>query len=484
MLEPCLKCGAENGVWARFCGPCGADLAAVVQSAAKEFQADRERIDGLRKASRFTDARACLERMANANHPRLSQYAAWAKETLAQVDAELETATRRRDASVQQAESLMVQRDFAAAASVLQEISEAVRTPKSAELLRQAQAALAEIDGLRDDIRSGVAGNQFKDLKPKAIRLRELQPNDSVAGDVLQQLKGWEDQRDANVKQAERLMAQRDFAAAVPVLQGIVEAVRTPKSAELLWKSQEALSEVSALRNEIRSRAAAQQFKDLKPKAVRLCELQPNDSEAQSVLRQFKPWEEQRDASIEQAESPMRKHDYAAAVKVLQGIPAEAQTLQSASRLREAEAAVGKIAAMRDDVRSRAAAKQFKDLRPVVVQLLNWQPHDSEAEGVLQQIKAREDQRDATLRQAETLIATHDFAAAVKLLQAIPEVARSAEWARWLQRAETTAAEINGLSSEIRSRLATSSSKAWSPRWLACSNCSRTTPRCKTCSSS
>ena len=138
-----------------------------MQAAAKNLQADRERIDGLRKASRFTDARACLERMANANHPRLAQYAAWAKETLLQVDAELGAARQRRDAGVKQAESLIASRDFAAVVSVLQEIPEAARTPKSAEFLRQARAALAEIDDVHGDIRSGVAGNQFKDLKPQ-----------------------------------------------------------------------------------------------------------------------------------------------------------------------------------------------------------------------------------------------------------------------------------------------------------------------------
>ena len=135
-------------------------------------------------------------------------------------------------------------------------------------------------------------------------------------------------------------MAQRDFAAAVPLLQGIVEAVRTPKSAELLRKSQESLCGNQTLRNEIRRRVAAKQFKDLKPKAIRLRELQPKDNEAQGVLSQFATWEDERDAIIPQAESLMARHDFAAAIKLLEGISELAGTTASAVCLLKAQSAI------------------------------------------------------------------------------------------------------------------------------------------------
>ena len=37
LLEPCLKCKRENGVWSKFCGQCGADLVAITPNGCKGF---------------------------------------------------------------------------------------------------------------------------------------------------------------------------------------------------------------------------------------------------------------------------------------------------------------------------------------------------------------------------------------------------------------------------------------------------------------
>ena len=77
--------------------------------------------------------------------------------------------------------------------------------------------------------------------------------------------------------------------------------------------------------------------------ALRLQELQPNDAEAESVLRHFDDWEDQRDAAMRHAETLMARHDFAASIKVLQGIADAAKTPDSARLLLQAQSAMGEI---------------------------------------------------------------------------------------------------------------------------------------------
>ena len=192
LLEPCLKCKRENGVWSKFCGKCGADLVASIQAAGKNLQADRDQVVSLCKVSRFADALDCLGRMLLADHPRLLEYGKWANETLPRVKADLEKAERERDCAIEKANSLMMAGDFAGAIPVLAAIAEPLQTTISRETLRQAQASVAAIAAFRDEIRSRLASKQYEGLRTRVVRLSELQPNDSQLPKLLHQLVDWE----------------------------------------------------------------------------------------------------------------------------------------------------------------------------------------------------------------------------------------------------------------------------------------------------
>jgi hypothetical protein len=172
-------------------------------------------------------------------------------------------AKRKRNAIVQKAASLVAACDFIAAKSVLKEIPEEMQTAGATQLFEQAEAALAEIGALRSEIRSRVASKQLGGLKTKVVRLLELQPSDTQVLSLLQQL------------ETREMRQQKERESREPREQ----------------KAESALAEISALRNQIRSRLTSKQLEGLKPKVIRLIELQPNDPQLPNLLQQLDAWE-------------------------------------------------------------------------------------------------------------------------------------------------------------------------------------------------
>ena len=96
------------------------------------------------------------------------------------------------------------------------------------------------------------------------------------------------------------------------------------------------------------------------------------------MLRHFDDWEDQRDAAIRHATALMARHDFAASIKVLQGIADAAKTPDSARLLLQAQSAMGEIDTLRNEIRRRVAAKQIEGLEPTVTRLLELQPNNSQ----------------------------------------------------------------------------------------------------------
>jgi ssDNA-binding Zn-finger/Zn-ribbon topoisomerase 1 len=222
LLEPCLKCKAENGVWSKFCGRCGADLAASLQTAVKQLQADREQVTSLCKASRFTEALECLMGMSLVDHPRLVEYEEWANETVPKVKADFEKAKLQRNCAIEKAKPLMKACDFAGAILALQAIAEPLQTQQSRELVLSAQVAVAEIGVLRDEIRSRMMSNQPEGVKSKVARLIELQPNDPQLPPLLQRLEAWEvrQQKDREARELRQQQQLWQAASSPPSIEG------------------------------------------------------------------------------------------------------------------------------------------------------------------------------------------------------------------------------------------------------------------------
>ena len=265
LLEPCLKCKRDNGVWSKFCGKCGADLVGTLQAAATELQAKREQVASLRKLARFVEAIQCLVDMTVVDHPRLLEYAQWANETLPQVRTEFEEAKREHIISL-----CKVAR-YNEAIQCLVDMTR-VDHPRLLEYAKWANETLPQVR------------TEFEEAK-----------------------RG----RDCAIEEARSLMRAGDFAGAIPVLEAIAQPLQTGESTALVKQSQAAVAEIGVLRGEIRSRLASKQLEGLKAKVLLLIDLQPNDPQLPKLLQQLMDWESRQQQEREARELRERQEQEA-----------------------------------------------------------------------------------------------------------------------------------------------------------------------------
>jgi hypothetical protein len=185
----CLKCSAPNGVWARFCAGCGADLDSLARNAAAALRADRdELLPRLGKEGRFEESIKRLEAAASLDHPQLTELADWARRTLPDWRADFEAAVRQRDTEAEKATRYLAAFDYREAIKALESVPRPLWTADYETLHTKATALQGELLTLRDEIRTQARIGRTDGLKPKVLRFLELQPGDEGAKQMLARL--------------------------------------------------------------------------------------------------------------------------------------------------------------------------------------------------------------------------------------------------------------------------------------------------------
>ena len=109
LIEPCVTCNTENGVWSKFCGSCGADLANALQTVSESPAADQSDVKDKLAGSEFVLALATIERIGKLGHPRLFEFRDWARNLLPEALGLFQQEQRRRDEKLQLARTLAQQ---------------------------------------------------------------------------------------------------------------------------------------------------------------------------------------------------------------------------------------------------------------------------------------------------------------------------------------------------------------------------------------
>jgi tRNA A-37 threonylcarbamoyl transferase component Bud32 len=313
LIEPCPECNTVNGAWSRFCGSCGVDLAAWFQNARVRLQAATQEVLALQSRSQFPDALGRLKEMEASVHPRLAEFADWARQTRPQVEAAFAEAQRERDYMIGRVQAFLPASElpqvlsavpvvtawvsdaqaavctYEEAVRLLDGVPEPLRTAEVSALHTLAISRLADVNQLRGQLADLAARKDFEGLRRNVRRLLELQPNDP---------------------QCQALPAQADLCE-VEALRGDVENLGTSapyevvfmKVARLLelrpndrhkqsWLEQLERCEVDSLRGAIRDQVARQQYYGLKTKIIRLLQPRPHSNE-RALLGQLETHEEE-----------------------------------------------------------------------------------------------------------------------------------------------------------------------------------------------
>jgi hypothetical protein len=198
LLEPCLKCKAENGVWAKFCGACAADLNATLNAELARLQSERDRVEVFYKSYEFPEAIQALKPIAKLTHPRLKEFCDWAAEMLPRVCSELQTAERQRDEALQKAQSLAAMCQYRDVFPVLENVPKPLWTPELEKLHNTSRELYTRASQLRKEVADHIAAKDYDTLKPKVLELLQINPNDAEVQRLLQQI----EKREAKQREA------------------------------------------------------------------------------------------------------------------------------------------------------------------------------------------------------------------------------------------------------------------------------------------
>jgi len=257
LVETCFKCGAENRVWAKFCGPCGADLLALVKAEIEKLQRNRSQIESHRNADRYKQALTILKEMERVSHPRLLDFRRWARETRVEVER------------------------VAGAA----ECAAIVQLGEKADYEQAIQRLKKMID---DD------GSHLDDFRRWAHRMLEH---------MVEEMTQAKDDREQKMHQAEELAGSGGYREAVELLETVPEAVRTERFSEVLNRCASSREMVSELRKAIQARINAARFTEAEIREVQslvwqLIQLQPNDAHLQTTLKRLEDRERSEDERL------------------------------------------------------------------------------------------------------------------------------------------------------------------------------------------
>jgi len=199
LIESCVKCSTPNGVWSKFCSSCGVDLAAAVQAASAELEAERARIGASIRRGEFDQALANSSEWLRRNtrtsgrslrgraRRPLGSKLAWRTGNGGGsfYDLVLGVAYHKRAELARVAREHLKAYRFQEAAQCLDSLPAGLHTAETRGLVEQTRAALTEIVELRKQIREKVQTKQLLEVKPLAQRLLKLQPGNAEVRDLI-----------------------------------------------------------------------------------------------------------------------------------------------------------------------------------------------------------------------------------------------------------------------------------------------------------
>ncbi len=227
LWEPCVHCGAVCPAAERFCGVCGANLAAAIHQQTEQFEANLLTVEQLQAEGRYEEAMALLGPMSNIEHPRLNHHAKMAVEYIKRLGAEQQQASGKAEDVCRQAQERFDQHDYRGAIDLLEDVPAGLRSAAFEKLLAEAEGRQQELAVLRRDLRAAIAGKRVWAAMPLVARLLELKPDHAQARRIAEQVQ----KHFAQAAQAK--LAQYRYEEAVKVLDHVPESLRSAEVAAL-----------------------------------------------------------------------------------------------------------------------------------------------------------------------------------------------------------------------------------------------------------
>ena len=299
LVEPCLKCLHEIGVWEEFCGECGASQKDLSVSRTEELDQQRESVGSLRREYRYEEALQILKSLSDESHPRFSTYPVWANEVRPEVEREYAETRAERERLTGEARVLLSQNRYREVPRLFEELSKGLWNSEVKGLLQQAERSVRESEELLAEIKLAIRERKFDGLVQKTGRFLELRPDRSDIAKVHARLKDREEKLTAKMETRARERAaelldevrerlhQKDFVSVVLLLEDMPEGYETEESMDLLRKAQIRVERAEQLLSQIEKAVKLGQTAELLPKLDEYLKLVSSDERIESLRQKL-----------------------------------------------------------------------------------------------------------------------------------------------------------------------------------------------------
>ena len=276
LWEPCFRCGTLCGKGERFCGACGVNLASAMEEEARQYESALQQAAQLAAEFRYDEALAILRVVARNKLAPLADFAQQAEQRRRQIVAERDRRQAWAQTVLEQAERHAAGHQYEAAARLLGQVPEPLRTDPIRTLLSQMRRRADESSALERELRDPPQTPNLAEWMAKLGRFLALQPDHARAREFAGRLLG------RLVQSARNKLAAFQYEAAWRTLRQVPDSFLI--SAEIEAFRQE-LAELASLHADLRTAPVAD--KTLLGVANRLCRLSPSDPQAAKLRHQI-----------------------------------------------------------------------------------------------------------------------------------------------------------------------------------------------------
>ncbi len=282
LWEPCLACGTEVGIWEKFCGTCGSNLAATFQERSVELRQKEQHALALAREGRPREALALYSEVAAVSHPRLEEVHARCQRAVEQLAAKLEQVNRSLAAREQEARDAFERHDYARVSEILGTLKLDPQRTDLLQLWEESERRVREIGRLWREIREQWQ-REPKDLtalRQHASQLQALCPSDAKLRQLHERLEKAARQRQSRLQQkalqhAKKYLETQDYASALAELSTVEETARDDRWRESQQRAENLSREVEWLKQDLKSAVWDEHATRLAERLEKLCSRKP-----------------------------------------------------------------------------------------------------------------------------------------------------------------------------------------------------------------
>ena len=256
---------------------------------------------------------------------------------------------------------------YAQAASLLEEVPEALRTPQMQCVLDDSRAKAQEVATLRAGIEEAIRAGEFNELATTVPRYLELKP-------YPQQVRKLAEEWMRHISNAASAKVREyQYAEAANLLEKVPEALRDEEMDHLLQHAKGVAAELRSLAAAIREAQSAGDVKSVLSSLDRYLELKPNCEKGRDYIDKVR-----RDRLLA-AQASYARHDYEKAANLLEQVPEPLRTQDMRSSLEAAQAKAAELRSLRAEIQEAERSDDLGQLLPKLSRLLSVKPNDDQA---------------------------------------------------------------------------------------------------------